>query len=247
MSTRQESLATFETADAGLLAEMSLLDEVCRGESDFAILLWQTQTALVIPKAQSRRTGFGSAAHRSAVRGWPVSLRPTGGGTTPQGPGILNAAIAFRVPARTSYTIHDAYRTLCRPLQNALGELGLSTVCQAVPGSFCDGRYNIAVAGQKLVGTAQRWRRGRAPAGERTVLAHALILHTVDLVPAVDAINALHDELSINESIEPAAHATLWDTGVDIDVGLLANMISDHLHRTCAPSNPFERELAILG
>ena len=46
-------------------------------------------------------------------------------------------------------------------------------------GSFCDGRFNLAVKGRKLVGTAQAWRRvDRQP----VVLAHAVIV--VDADPA---------------------------------------------------------------
>src|SRR3546814_21024795 len=77
-------------------------------------------------------------------------------------------------------------------MDQALEEHGVDAHTQAVDGSFCDGRYNLAVgAGQearKIAGTAQVWRRqavGSAQEHIQVVLVHALILAGVD-VSAVD-------------------------------------------------------------
>jgi lipoate-protein ligase A len=78
------------------------------------------------------------------------------------------------------------YAQLCAFLTEALAGLGIAAEARSVEGSFCDGRFNLAVAGtrdgapRKIAGTAQYWRR----AGERhAVLAHALLI--VDADPAM--------------------------------------------------------------
>jgi len=55
-----------------------------------------------------------------------------------------------------------------------------------VEGSFCDGRFNLAVGGRKCVGTAQAWRR---VAGRPLVLAHAVIVATADAAELIAAAN----------------------------------------------------------
>src|SRR5260370_33494070 len=56
------------------------------------------------------------------------------------------------------------YLHLCGILAGALRTLGVDTHWQAVAGSFCDGRFNLAWGSaddaRKIAGTAQYWRRG---------------------------------------------------------------------------------------
>ena len=59
-------------------------------------------------------------------------------------------------------------------------------------GSFCDGRFNLAVAGRKLAGTAQSWRR---VAGVPVVLAHAVIVVDADPQALTEAANAFERDL----------------------------------------------------
>ncbi len=80
---------------------------------------------------------------------------------------------------------------------------GIATHCQAVEGSFCDGRYNLACGdgaqARKIAGTAQYWRTvAGADAREgrhHVVLAHALLLVEVDLIAAHRRANELEKRL----------------------------------------------------
>ena len=71
-----------------------------------------------------RRPGFDDAAIRAGLAGWPIITRPTGGGTVPQGPGILNLAMALDIP--DGFTIEDGYRLITRVIAEALAPDGLS-------------------------------------------------------------------------------------------------------------------------
>jgi lipoate-protein ligase A len=88
--------------------------------------------------------------------------------------------------------MHAIYAALCDSLATAFARLGVVASPQAVQGSFCDGRWNLAVNGRKLVGTAQAWRRFGAI---QVVLAHALVIVDADPASLTDRANRLEAEL----------------------------------------------------
>lgn len=186
---------------------MAMLADVAAGRVGPSAFLWQAGApALVLPERFARAGGFDRAAATSAAAGWPVATRKTGGGITPQGPGVLNLALAFRAGAGRARTIRASYGAICAPLIEALAGLGIAAAPAPVTGSFCDGDHNLAVAGRKLAGTAQRWR------GE-ACLAHALILTDIALAPAVAAVQRLGDALDHRDHCDPACHCRLADLG----------------------------------
>ncbi len=152
--------------------------------------LWHGEPGLVVPRQYTRLPGWPAAAQKHAVL-----VRASGGGLVPLGPGLLNLSLVWRVddaaggvPSNT-----DAiYRALCEELAAALARLGITSAPQAVEGSFCDGRFNLAVDGRKLVGTAQSWRR---IAGKLVVLAHAVIVVDADPQQLTLATNVFESEL----------------------------------------------------
>lgn len=165
--------------------------------------LWQArQRALVCPRAYRTRDGFDAAVEASGAAGWPVHQRPTGGGPVPQGPGVINLALAFNAPK--GFTIEDGYRLLVAVIRNGLTMTDLAT--GDTPNSFCDGAWNLSRDGQKLVGTAQKWRP--MGGGLPRVLAHAMILATDDYRPGTDAVSAFHTALSL-PPVSPDAHTSL--------------------------------------
>ncbi|WP_306117500.1 MULTISPECIES: hypothetical protein [unclassified Roseitalea] len=186
---------------SGLMLEAELLAGAGPG-----VVSWTSKTrAIVCPASMSRKKGFKAAADRSAARGWPVVSRPTGGGAVPQGPGVLNLAVALTV--KPGFTIEDGYRLLTRPIMHTLAQADLLAEIGDTPGSFCDGKWNLSVAGRKIVGTAQRWRS--LPQGGTRVLIHALILTHGRLGPGAIAVDALHQGLALGKRVRPEAHTSL--------------------------------------
>jgi hypothetical protein len=167
--------------------------------------LWTSRApALVCPAAFCQKPGFGDAAARSAKRGRPVHLRPTGGGAVPQGPGVLNLALCFTAAA--DFSVEAGYRLITGVIRDALAPHGAALAVGATPRSFCDGAWNLSVRGRKVVGAAQRIRP--LGGGARRVLAHALILADGDIRPGAEAVNAFHAGLSL-PPVAAEAHTTL--------------------------------------
>jgi lipoate-protein ligase A len=172
----------------GLACEADWMAEAAQGARAVAHL-WQGTPGWVVPRRTTALPAWGEvAAHHGAA----LQVRRSGGGLVPQGSGIWNLSLAWPAGAATPADMHAIYAAFCDALAAAFARLGVSATPQAVQGSFCDGRWNLAVNGRKLVGTAQAWRRF----GQRqVVLAHALVIVSADPAVLTESANALEAEL----------------------------------------------------
>lgn len=202
-----------------------------------SICLWSPRRrALVCPANLRRKPGFDDARRNSAARGWPLHLRPTGGGAVPQGPGALNLALAFT--AGRTFTIDDGYRLITQIIRNAIPA---PWTTGATPNSFCDGAWNLSLSDRKVVGTAQRVRP--IGGGQRRILAHALILVEGDVVEGAGAVGAFHGDLGLGP-IEADVHTTLNEIAAapPMEMELLASALDtsarSEIARVTAPQNP---------
>ncbi|SOZ38046.1 lipoate--protein ligase family protein [Cupriavidus neocaledonicus] len=170
-----------------LQEELALLELAAQGRQ--VARLWEAPLSLVVPRTYLRHAALERARADFAQRGCPVFLRMSGGGLVPQGPGILNLSLAYPVGQPPGALSDAVYLHLCAVIGGALRTLGIETHWQAVAGSFCDGRYNLAwgppEGARKIAGTAQYWRRApaalQAADGQRhLVLAHAVLLVSAD-------------------------------------------------------------------
>ena len=173
--------------------------------------MWEGPTSLVVPRSYRRHAGFDAVAAQFAARGCPVHERPSGGGLVPQGPGILNLSLVYTLPGGPGAWMERVYLHLCALLQAPLQTLGIASHWQAVTGSFCDGRFNLACGAgaqaRKIAGTAQYWRPlPRHPAGpaSHAVLAHAVLLVAPDLAAAHAWANAFEQALVSGRFYDPA-------------------------------------------
>ena len=201
---------------------LGLLLDRCRPEQDFEIerqLLeraadggcvaasWEPMPGLVVPGSYRRFERFEALCERFAARGWPVSVRRSGGGLVPQGPGMLNLSLAWRTPCGMGQAMEPVYEGLCGLLRETLRPFGVDATPQVVVDSFCDGRYNLAVDGRKVAGTAQYWQR--ISATEHVVLAHACLLVEADLATLVRRANEFEAQLGSDRQYRLDAVANL--------------------------------------
>ncbi len=174
-------------------------------------------------------TGAGEQAAASLrAQGCDVVVRHTGGTAVPQGPGVIHLSYLFP-RTRTRGTTDDYYRLLTLPLLVWLQDLGVSAVTGSLPGSYCDGTYNVLVQQQKLVGTAQAWRGGLAGMHSTRpgyILAHACMTVDVDLTWANQKINWFYEQSGQSYRVDPLASVTLRQ--------LLPEPFADKSPRQCA-------------
>lgn len=139
--------------------------------------LWQAPQCLIVTRKDTRLPHYEAACEQLADEGWPVHVRDSGGTAVPHGAGILNLSLLL---PRTTTDLAHYYRLLGAPLLTLLAEYGLEGSYDFVPGSFCDGQYNLVIGGRKITGTAQRWL---APGQDHqgAVLAQAMLLVAGDV------------------------------------------------------------------
>jgi lipoate-protein ligase A len=204
-------LLSFEEA---LEAERALLARLSeQGATSAGFIVWRTHQALIVPRGMSARPCFPEAARAAGALGWDVKERDTGGDLTPQAPGMINLSMAFRDDTAPP-SIGRAYHRLLAPLLSFLkDEMGLEAYASAIEGSFCDGDYNVAVAGRKLGGSAQRWKMSRTPAGGRAadIMAHVALICDMPLDRAIGAINEFYRLCKIDRRIDVERHVSLAD------------------------------------
>lgn len=163
--------------------------------------VWQARQSLVVPRTYQRYSGFTQVCEAFSAMGWPVSVRQSGGGIVPQGPGVINLSLAYAVDGKPLDHSDAAYSLLCEVMQSALIDYGIAACPGAVQGSFCDGRFNLATAhegqARKVAGTAQVWRRHQTESGHpaQIVLVHGLILAHVDASGLTELANRFETAL----------------------------------------------------
>src|SRR5574340_369810 len=188
----------------GEAPELDWLEKALAGSS--RAVLWQTDACLVAPLSYRRHARLEQVSLAFARRGWPVRLRRSGGGVVPLGPGILNLSLAYAVDELPGVVAEKIYRHVCAVLSQALSAVGIVACAAAVEGSFCDGRFNLAVASasglRKIAGTAPYWRRAR---GRQAVLAHALLLVQTDTEAITGIANEFETALGSGRRYSPAA------------------------------------------
>src|SRR5690554_4897785 len=87
--------------------------------------IWQAPQGLVVPRTYIRSATFDETCVQSAAQGWPVSVRHSGGGVVPQGPGILNISLAYGVEGRPLDHSDAAYQMLCNVISDAASHFGV--------------------------------------------------------------------------------------------------------------------------
>ncbi len=197
-----------DPADA-LKAELLLVEQFKNPSVNYHIAWWATTQSLIAPRSLQSVPNIKDATNISASCGWPVYFRSTGGDITPQGEGILNVAVAFALDSTEQPSISGVYEIFCAPMLGWLQEHGCSAQNGFVPGSFCDGEYNIVVNARKFAGTAQRWTRVRAIESRQIVFAHALLLFDAKIDAGVEAINRFFEHCNLDRSVQSLAHVNL--------------------------------------
>ncbi|MGY3943237.1 lipoyl protein ligase domain-containing protein [Aeromonas tecta] len=165
-----------DSPDQILTQEQQWLRHCARSGEAFAHL-WQAPQCLIVTRKDMRLPRYQATCEQLAAEGWPVHVRDSGGTAVPHGAGILNLSLML---PRTTTDLAHYYRLLGAPLLALLGEYDLEGGYDFVPGSFCDGQYNLVIEGRKITGTAQRWL---APGQDHqgAVLAQAMLLVAGDV------------------------------------------------------------------
>jgi octanoyl-[GcvH]:protein N-octanoyltransferase len=168
-------------AAAAIERDEVLAAEVGSGTSPPTVRIWENHAAVVLPGWRLREVTPREVTDRHGRR-WPICPRASGGGTVAHGPETLNLSLILPLESMTAPSIDDGYQLWIELLADALRDAyGVAVRAAQVDAAFCKGRYDAAVDGRKLAGTAQLRRKG-------AVVVHGTILVNVDADDYLDVI-----------------------------------------------------------
>lgn len=148
-----------------LALEEAVLDAVETGESPCTLRLWESATPFVV-LGSAQVLACEVDEEYCAIDGVPVMRRCTAGGCVLQGPGSLNYSLFLRYAEfPETRDLHQSYCFILSRIAGALEAAGIPARHEGV----CD----LAVAGLKVSGNAQRRRRN-------AFLHHGTLVHRAD-------------------------------------------------------------------
>jgi lipoate-protein ligase A len=133
--------------------------------------LWQPGRCLAVGRFDVRLPRFETAVQQLKDKKIIVIQRMSGGKAVWQENGYLNFSV---IAPRASLGIPEAYREYSEGLIRGFRVLGVESRFEHVEGAFCDGPYDLATGGKKLVGTAQVQKKN-------FVIVHGTILIDCDI------------------------------------------------------------------
>lgn len=174
--------------------------------------VWSNLQCIVAPERERCRPGFAAAAHNAAARGWPVVTRRSGGLAVPHGPNVICLTLSWYGPEPPAAT--EAFCVLAEVVCAAARSLGADPQVREISDALCPGAWDIALAGRKFAGLAQRRGAPRAD-GCAGVVAHAAIFCGVNFAPAVTAINSYYADVGAGHRFSADALTNLVPSSED--------------------------------
>ncbi len=154
-----------------LALEQYVFDALPRGHSYF--MLWQNANSIIIGKHQNTVSEINAAYVREKeIR---VARRLSGGGAVYHDLGNLN----FTFVADSRGEGFD-FSLFCRPIQKALGEMGVVVELS--------GRNDMTIEGKKFSGNAQYIKNGR-------VMHHGTLMYDTDMSVLAGALRVSQDKI----------------------------------------------------
>lgn len=165
--------------------DLAIAEHISQGQSPATVRLWQPGRCLAVGRFDNRLPHFGEVVQHIKSQGIEIIQRMSGGKAVWQDVGYLNFSII--APKQSlEFGIAETYREFSQGLVLGFRALGVETEFKQVEGAFCDGPYDLAVHGSKLVGTAQVQKRG-------FVIVHGTILVDCDLDEMMERISEFYE------------------------------------------------------
>lgn len=159
--TKNNQAYGLEEADAALLpfaVDDAILNAINQEtfEAPLAIHFWPTRPTVILGGLDTRLPDFNQAVtwlyEDQAIL--PV-VRPAGGLAVVSDPNVLNVTLLMDTKNQT-FTIDQAYEFIVALLQEMMDAHGVSLEVGEVATSYCPGKFDVSINGQKVAGIAQR-------------------------------------------------------------------------------------------
>lgn len=113
---------------------------------------WMLQDTLILGMTDQRLPHLNDALNLLTQNQYHYFVRNSGGLSVISDDGVLN--ISLFIPASLPLTVDEAYAEMAELVQSAFPELTIST--GEIVHSYCPGKFDLSVNGQKIGGISQR-------------------------------------------------------------------------------------------
>jgi len=133
------------------LIEQEAVTLWCRDKGYNALHFWSHRHAVLLGARDASLDGHAIGIEKLCKQGYDVAVRPFGGLAVVLDEGVLNVSLILTTPV----TLDTAFSQMSMLLTEAMAIYADVKVGE-VAGSYCPGRYDLAIRGQKIAGIAQR-------------------------------------------------------------------------------------------
>lgn len=130
--------------------------------------LWRHRQAFVLGSRDAKLPQAASAVQLLNRQGYRTAVRHSGGAAVPLDLGVVNLSLILPV-AGNELNPEPHFEQIVALIKRALGTTGERVEAGEIAGAYCPGSYDLAIAGQKFCGIAQR-RLARAVVVQAFVL-----------------------------------------------------------------------------
>ncbi|MGO0062672.1 lipoyl protein ligase domain-containing protein [Brevibacillus fluminis] len=117
--------------------------------------LWRHRQAFVLGSRDAKLPQAAEAVRQLKRQGYQTAVRHSGGAAVPLDPGVVNLSLAMPVTA-LELNPEPHFEQMAALIKRALGATGEQVVAGEIAGAYCPGSYDLAMAGYKFCGIAQR-------------------------------------------------------------------------------------------
>ncbi|MFB9328162.1 biotin/lipoate A/B protein ligase family protein [Paenibacillus aurantiacus] len=129
--------------------------EIGRGEQGPGVHIWRHRRGAVLGTRDRRLPHAEDAIRELEHEGWSVGVRNSGGAFVPLDDGVVN--VTLLMPNSDGRMEHRAdFLRMVRLLSVTLSAWELHAEAGEIAGAYCPGEFDVAVAGRKFCGIAQR-------------------------------------------------------------------------------------------
>ncbi|MGX7107244.1 lipoate--protein ligase family protein [Hutsoniella sourekii] len=136
---------------------LPLLNEQASDTRSYGLIHWYPidQPTILLGAKDKRLPDLQAGLDFLHQAGYQTFIRPHGGLAVVCDPGVMNVSMVWD-QNQTKLSIDEAYQVMVDWVGTALAKHQLKVEAYEIPDSYCPGKYDLVVGGQKIGGIAQR-------------------------------------------------------------------------------------------
>jgi octanoyl-[GcvH]:protein N-octanoyltransferase len=124
--------------------------------------IWRHEKAFILGLRDRRLEHAAAAMEVLDQQGYAVAVRNSGGAAVPLDEGVLNISLILPNSSGTT-KLNEDFAVMANYIQRTIRELTSATIevtIGEIEGAYCPGAFDLAIAGRKFCGIAQRRQTG---------------------------------------------------------------------------------------